>query len=160
MTLGKRISQLRADRKISQEYLAERLNVSRQAVSKWENDLSSPGTQNLIQLSELFGVSLAYLATGKESGQAALPSGNTKLPKALKKLSLFFFLIAFASHCIGLFSGEFTKPLIPFFPYLWYGKSTFAIILNVFTVLFTIGWISLLYVTFSTGKKGTDREKT
>ena len=49
MTLGNRISRLRTERKYSQEYLAERMDVSRQAVSKWEKDLSSPDTKNLIR---------------------------------------------------------------------------------------------------------------
>ena len=40
MTIGKRISELRKQHNYSQEYLAERLNVSRQAVSKWEQEIS------------------------------------------------------------------------------------------------------------------------
>lgn len=65
MTLGKRISALRKDKKLSQEYVAETLNVSRQAVSKWENDLSSPDTENLIALAKLLEVDVEFLATGE-----------------------------------------------------------------------------------------------
>ena len=65
MTLGKRISALRKDKRLSQEYVAETLNVSRQAVSKWENDLSSPDTDNLIALAKLLDVDVAFLATGQ-----------------------------------------------------------------------------------------------
>ena len=153
MTIGKRISRLRKEKRLSQEYLAEQLDVSRQAVSKWENDLSSPDTGNLIQLSSLLGVSVEYLATGKEPDHH---TGNTKtdsLVKTLKRLSLVFFLIALGSHLIGLFSGEFTDNLIPVFPYLWYGKSAAAIILNTFTFLFSIGWISLLCIAHSLDKR-------
>ena len=64
-TIGERISELRKSKSYSQEYVAERLNVSRQAVSKWEQDLSAPDTYNLIALAELLGVSVEYLATGK-----------------------------------------------------------------------------------------------
>jgi len=64
MTLGNRISALRKDKKLSQESMAEALNVSRQAVSKWENDLSSPDTENLIALSRLLQVDVEFLATG------------------------------------------------------------------------------------------------
>ena len=67
MTIGQRISELRKERSYSQEYVAEQLNVSRQAVSKWETDLSVPDTNNLIALSQLFAVSVEYLATGKQS---------------------------------------------------------------------------------------------
>ena len=64
MTLGNRISALRKDKKLSQEFVAETLNVSRQAVSKWENDLSSPDTENLIALAKLLDVDVEFLATG------------------------------------------------------------------------------------------------
>ena len=53
-TIGQRISELRKNSSFSQEYVAEKLNVSRQAVSKWEQDLSAPDTYNLIALAELF----------------------------------------------------------------------------------------------------------
>ena len=53
-TIGQRISELRKSSSFSQEYVAEKLNVSRQAVSKWEQDLSAPDTYNLIALAELF----------------------------------------------------------------------------------------------------------
>ena len=66
MTLGERIAKLRNEAGYSQEYIAEQLEVSRQAVSKWENDLSSPDTENLIKLSELLNTSVQFLATGKD----------------------------------------------------------------------------------------------
>lgn len=65
MTLGNRISSLRKEKKLSQEFVAEKLNVSRQAVSKWENDLSSPDTENLIALAKLLEVDVDFLATGE-----------------------------------------------------------------------------------------------
>ena len=65
MTLGQRINALRKERKLSQEFVAEQLNVSRQAVSKWENDLSSPDTDNLIALAALLETDVEYLATGE-----------------------------------------------------------------------------------------------
>ena len=55
---------LRQERSISQAELAKRLDVSRQAVSKWEKGQSSPDTVKLIQLAELFDVEVEYLATG------------------------------------------------------------------------------------------------
>ena len=65
MTIGQRICELRKEKGYSQEYVAERLDVTRQAVSKWETDLSAPDTYNLIALAELLGVSVEYIATGK-----------------------------------------------------------------------------------------------
>ncbi len=65
MSIGNRISELRKKHNYSQEYVAEQLDVSRQAVSKWEQDQTSPDTNNLIALARLFGVSVEYIATGK-----------------------------------------------------------------------------------------------
>ena len=64
MTAGQRIQQCRKKKKLSQEYVATVLGVSRQAVSKWENDLSVPDTVNYINLAKIFGVSVEYLAFG------------------------------------------------------------------------------------------------
>ncbi len=64
MTLGQRIVTLRTDKAISQGQLAQMLGVSRQAVSKWENDQSSPDTRNLILMTEILDTDLEYLATG------------------------------------------------------------------------------------------------
>ena len=64
MNLGERITALRKERNISQGELAKRLEVSRQAVSKWEQGTSSPDTERLIQLAEILGTEVEYLATG------------------------------------------------------------------------------------------------
>ena len=69
MSIGQRISKLRKEKGFSQEYVAERLDVSRQAVSKWETDNSAPDTYNLIALAELFDVSVEYIAIGKQEEQ-------------------------------------------------------------------------------------------
>lgn len=61
MTLGAKIQALRADAGMSQEDLAERLVVSRQAVSKWELDKTVPDVKYIVTLSELFQVSTDYL---------------------------------------------------------------------------------------------------
>ena len=66
MTLGQRISRYRKELHISQEELGARLGVSRQAVSKWETDLSAPDMNNLLALAREFGVSLAELAETPE----------------------------------------------------------------------------------------------
>lgn len=61
LTLGEKIRELRKAKGLSQEELAARINVSRQAVSKWETDLSLPDIDNIVQLSRLLGVSTDYL---------------------------------------------------------------------------------------------------
>lgn len=81
MSMGERIAALRKQNGFSQEYLAEKLEVSRQAVSKWEQDLTNPDTGNLIKLSELFNVSVEFLSTGK----GVLKDNETKSEKELKR---------------------------------------------------------------------------
>ena len=67
MTIGERIAKCRKEKNLSQEYIAELLDVSRQAVSKWETNQTEPDTGNLIQLARIFGVSVEYLANGEEA---------------------------------------------------------------------------------------------
>lgn len=66
-TLGTKISEYRKLKRMTQEELANQLNVSSQAVSKWENDLSIPDLPLLIQLSDLFHVTLDDLIREKET---------------------------------------------------------------------------------------------
>lgn len=55
-SLGEALKQHRVDCKMTQEFVAETLGVSRQAVSKWESGASDPSTTNLMALAKLFGV--------------------------------------------------------------------------------------------------------
>lgn len=64
MSIGERITSLRKERSISQAQLAKLLDVTRQAVSKWENDLTAPDTIKLIQLADVLDTDVEYLATG------------------------------------------------------------------------------------------------
>ena len=60
-TLGETIKAYRMERNMTQEFLAESLGVSRQAVSKWEMGTSDPSTSNLLALAKLYGVSAEEL---------------------------------------------------------------------------------------------------
>ena len=61
MTLGEKIQEMRKMHAMSQDALAEKLEVSRQAVSKWERDEAMPETDKIIRLAQVFGVSTDYL---------------------------------------------------------------------------------------------------
>ena len=67
MSIGERITSLRKQQNLSQGKLASILEVSRQAVSKWENDLAAPDTLKLIQLADVLKTDVEYLATGRLS---------------------------------------------------------------------------------------------
>ena len=68
--MGERIQQLRKAAGLSQEQLAEKLDVSRQSVSKWELNDAVPELAKVIAISELFGVSTDELLKGKAPGGA------------------------------------------------------------------------------------------
>lgn len=61
MTLGEKLSKLRKENNYTQEQLSDVLGVSRQAISKWESNITYPETDKLIRISELFHCSLDYL---------------------------------------------------------------------------------------------------
>lgn len=62
IALGQRLADLRKRNGLSQEALAEKLNISRQAISKWERGESTPDTDTLIELARIYGVSLDTIA--------------------------------------------------------------------------------------------------
>lgn len=61
MTLGQKLKEIRKKFGLSQEQLAEIMNVSRQAITKWENDAGIPDVRNLQELSKIFNVTVDYL---------------------------------------------------------------------------------------------------
>jgi transcriptional regulator with XRE-family HTH domain len=75
MSIGAKIQQLRKQRGLSQEQLADKLGVSRQSISKWESEQSAPEINKIVQLSDLFGVTTDYLLkdTEEQQGNASLP---------------------------------------------------------------------------------------
>lgn len=64
MSIGERITELRKSNNLSQVELAKLMEVSRQAVSKWENDTSSPDSLKLIKLADVLSTEVEYLVTG------------------------------------------------------------------------------------------------
>ena len=67
MSVGERILELRKRSHLSQGQLAQSLAVSRQAVSKWENDLALPDSSKMILLAQVLDTDVEYLTTGRNS---------------------------------------------------------------------------------------------
>ena len=85
MTLGNRIASLRKAAGLSQEALAAKLGVSRQAIGKWEADTTLPSLDNLHQLAKELGVSIDALLTGEESqAQSSLENEPAQAPLSLE----------------------------------------------------------------------------
>ena len=68
-SLGEALKSHRTSRNLTQEYVAEALGVSRQAVSKWENGASDPSTANLMALAKLYGLSVDELLRQVETAE-------------------------------------------------------------------------------------------
>ena len=73
-TLGKRIAALRREKGMKQDELAEKMQVSPQAVSKWENDQTCPDISVLPTLAQIFGISVDELLTGKKEAETRIVS--------------------------------------------------------------------------------------
>lgn len=73
MKIDQRIREEREKKDWTQHELAKRLHVSRQSISKWENGTAYPDIDKLLQLSELFGISLDSLVKGSESPEHPRP---------------------------------------------------------------------------------------
>ena len=127
MSIGERITLLRKERNLSQGQLADALEVSRQAVSKWENDQSSPDTIKLIKLAEVLDTEVEFLATGRKPVYEEAPivlNMVKKVDRVVEKVvekpvikrviqvkyrrnPLEMLVIGIASFLLGLFIGSF-----------------------------------------------------
>ncbi len=116
MKFAEKLTALRKSKELTQEQLAEKLNVSRQSVSKWENGQVIPEAEKLIELSRAFDVTLDYLLMPSEidelsvktdileQQQRQLLEREQKRARIFKKILysaavyLFFFAACFAEH--------------------------------------------------------------
>ncbi len=136
MSIGNRISELRKKYNYSQEYVAEQLDVSRQAVSKWEQDQTAPDTNNLIALAKLFGVSVEYLATGKEIEVPQFNDNKNNKPDTHKKIISYILL---GAGLLALILGFLFSELLLI-------VSVFLIVAGITTIIAkknTAIWVSL-----------------
>ena len=77
MTFGQKLQGLRQKAGMSQDALAEKLNVSRQAVSRWERDETMPETDKVVALADLFDVTTDYLLRQQTEQRATCQAGST-----------------------------------------------------------------------------------
>ena len=83
MIFSEKLTILRKNKGITQEALAEKLNVSRQAVAKWESGQAYPDISNLIQISNLMNVTVDYLVRDGECMMAPVDSAGTDLDQLI-----------------------------------------------------------------------------
>mgnify|MGYP005806653379 FL=1 len=111
MTFGENLSKLRREAGLSQETLAEMLEVSRQSVSRWEQDACSPSMDSLIRMGEVFRVPVERLAAGVPAPvPAPEPSAPPAPPQVPRRHRVFtrrrvaliaLALLAVAALCFG-----------------------------------------------------------
>ena len=162
-TMGERIYALRKQNNMSQGDLADRLEVSRQTVSKWENDSSLPELDKIIRLCELFKVSSDYVLRGitedtesKEKEQTVIKEKTVIIERhtdikavfstGLIINALFFLFISPKSFYIPLLFGAVASVLLlckkhPVYFSLW----LVYVYINVFCSLTTAGGIDLIF---------------
>lgn len=101
MELGEQLQKLREQKNMSREELAQEMNVSRQAVYKWENNKGYPDIENLIKLSDLYNITLDELIKGDRSFQKKIVIDKKK--NNIEDLSDPGFLIGIILVFVGLF---------------------------------------------------------
>ena len=102
MTIGINIQKIRVEKGYSQELVAEKIGVSRQAISKWENDISRPSTDNLIKLSNFFDIPINELTATSDFSKLTNKNRNiihpsektyTKRFKYIRNISLLLGIV-------------------------------------------------------------------
>lgn len=93
MTLGAKLQTLRKQSGMSQETLAGQLGVSRQAVSRWELDISLPETENIIKLAKIFNVSFDYLLGDGEQQINKNRTSGDRIYNTMYILNIVIFLV-------------------------------------------------------------------
>ncbi len=120
MNLGETVFRLRTEKSMSQEELASALDVSRQSVSKWETNASTPELDKLVKIGEIFGVSLDELVFGTKSAATTNEpeyekrnSGSLRVIIGTILLSFGFLVFLLITILGGFLSGVlFSLPLI------------------------------------------------
>nr|MBQ4317947.1 helix-turn-helix transcriptional regulator [Clostridia bacterium] len=118
MQLSEKIITLRKSRNMTQEQLAETLDVSRQAVSRWEVGSALPDAMNVLQLSRLFGVSADYLLNDDYESDRDIPAvkhTQATEKKFIKSISAFWVaVLGFLGNFVIYVLSRFIKVHVPF----------------------------------------------
>ena len=110
MTIGDRLLKLRKEKNLSQEELANELDVSRQSISKWETNQSTPDFDKIVAICTYFGITTDELLTGNKDIVEA-KENNIKNNFA-RNIAISVGLYIFSIVMIVLFAAEFNKPIV------------------------------------------------
>ncbi len=105
MNIGERIYELRRKNSMSQEDLAEKMNVSRQSISKWESNQSVPEVEKIVQLSNILNVSTDWILKGENSKKQTSQSNKNNL-KSVQTVSTALNYTGFVIGAFILFEKQ------------------------------------------------------
>ena len=159
MNLGETIYRLRTDKQMSQGELAEMLEVSRQSISKWENNSAVPELEKLIRLSEIFEVSLDELVKGEEKSKDTPPEVRTEVVYVKQKgfpprkiAGTILFCMAFLVTILLMVAGGGLAGLIFASPFLACGIICFVFQKNVGLWCAWVVYVLFdIYMSYATG---------
>ena len=159
MNLGETIYRLRTDKQMSQGELAEMLEVSRQSISKWENNSAVPELEKLLRLSEIFEVSLDELVKGEEKVKDVPPEIKTEVVYVKQKgfpprkiAGTILFCMAFLVTILFLVAGGGLAGLIFAAPFIVCGIICFACEKNVgLWCVWAVYFLFDIFMSFATG---------
>ena len=141
MTIGERLLKLRKEKNLSQEELANVLDVSRQTISKWETDQSTPDFDKIIPLCEYFGITSDELLTGNSNIKEA-KQNNVKNNFA-RNIAVAVMLYIIALSILILLAAQFDQPIIG---------------ITIFFILIGIGTAILIYNGIYYSKQSEDNK--
>ena len=131
MTIGEKIQALRKQKGLSQEDLSARMEVSRQAISKWEMGESIPDVNNIMQLSEIFNVTTDYILRNGEQPAISAPSPSMDEEKPTKKPpGNMFSRLLFIASGVGIVLSSVDGVLWPLVADMLFGASLYVVILG------------------------------
>ena len=156
MSLGERLYELRKDKKLSQEEVADKLNVTRQTVSKWETDESKPDFDKIVPICELFEIGSEELLTGKKE-EITETGVATKENKELKKKRATFISVSILLYFIAVIWIIMAEETFHLDDGLMVG--VFLLICGISTVLLVYQGITLYNVTARSEKKKEVKDK-
>lgn len=145
MKFGEKLYKLRKKHGYSQEVLAEKLNTSRQAISKWENDQGFPETEKLMMISNIFNVSIDYLLKETEENIAEDEEGYY----VSRELAEAFLLHTHkTANRVAIGIGFFVLAAIPYFIFGIESITTMLLI----TAIIALGIISFASLGFESNQ--------
>lgn len=145
MSMSNRLQDLRQKAQISQEELAERIGVSRQAISKWESEQTNPDIENIVRLSEVYNTSTDYILKGTQPTVIQSSDKNAQI-RQRKKQNLHYLIISVIVSFLAIGIIFVLGQLVTFPDYYSDGYGLFQTLRGTFTLCGTLAVIAIAII--------------